>query len=1040
MELRQMNRMIVGLLSWMLLLGAASAGWSQSTTTPAPTGNQGTISVSGTVLDGDMPLPGVTVTVKGAFAGTATDLDGKFSLAVNAGSTLVFSYIGYLRQEVLVSSTVSGLKVQLKPDVAGLEEAVVIGYGNQQRSKISGAVTSVDIKEATSIPVLRTEQALQGRAAGVQVTQNSGQPGSSQTIRIRGIGSINNADPLFIVDGIPSGGIDYLNPSDIESISILKDAASTAIYGARGANGVVLITTKKGSRSSRAQVSYDSYIGMQEPWKYMALLNAEEYAILQNESRAAAGMAALTDLSDPATLGAGTDWQDAIFQRAPMASHSVLYTNGTETSSIAMGASHFSQDGIIGGEKGRFERTTFRVNSEQNAGDRFRVGQNVNFTHIKRNALAENNEFSTPVLRALNMDPVTAIQREDGTYAYTNFIDSDIVNPVNQIEQTHDNWTTNRFVGNVYGELDLLPELTFRSSVNVDLSLGSQKIFFPAYDLALFPGDPNRPATEFRPVNSLIRAENKWSSWQWENTLTYTKELANEDKLQVIAGYSALEQNYTSITASRDSLASNDPALAFLSNSLNVEPQIPRASDQISETAWIGQFVRASYDIGQEWSLMGTLRRDGSSRFGINNRFGFFPSFSAAWNLTGRPWFDEKDWIDFFKVRASWGRNGNAEIGDYAYSPVIVNGLNYTFGVDQNQSIGSGPVLIANPDLKWETGEQVNLGLDADFLEGRWNVIFDLYEKNTRDMLAYVPNPGTAGLEPGPTNVASARNRGAELSLGYQGGEGEFTYNLTGNISMYRNSVTDLGGGADAEDNQPIFTGNVFGSGDFVSITQLNSPIAMFYGFETAGIFQSHEEASASAQPNAVAGDVIFVDQNNDGVIDNKDKVIIGNPHPDFTYGFNASTTWKNWDATLFLQGSYGNDVYNGMFRYDLASTNRPVSALERWTGPGTSNDQPRVTHADLNFNNRVSDRFIEDGSYFRIKSLQVGYTLPSAALDRVGIGKFRVYASANNLFTFTDYSGLDPEIGTRGTLEIGIDRGFYPSPRIYNVGLNVTF
>ena len=1023
-----MIQRISSLMALVLFFGASSGLWAQ------------TISVGGTVVDGDMPLPGVSVTVKGAYAGTATDLDGKFALTAESGATVVFSYIGYLRKELTVANTVADLKVVLQPDVAGLEEAVVIGYGNQQRSKISGAVTTVDIKEATSIPVLRTEQALQGRAAGVQVTQNSGQPGSTQTIRIRGLGSINNSDPLFIVDGIPSGGIDYLNPSDIESISILKDAASTAIYGARGANGVVLITTKKGSRGSKATLTYDSYVGMQEPWKFMALLNAAEYATLMNESRAAAGLAALPGLTDPASLGQGTNWQEAMFQRAPMSNHSVLYTKGTETSSMAMGASHFSQDGIIGGEKGRFERTTFRVNSEQQAGDRIKVGQNVTFTNINRSALAVNNEFATPVVRALNMDPVTPVTRPDGQYAYTDYIDSDIVNPINQIEQTYDNWTTNRFVGNVFGEMDLTPNLTFRSSVNVDLALGSQNIFLPAYDLALFPGDPNRPATEFREVNSLIRAENKWSTWQWENTLTYSKEFKNDDKLQVIAGYSALESRSTSITASRDSLATNDPTYAFLSNSLNVEPQIPRASDGISETAWIGQFVRATYDLGKEWSLMGTLRYDGSSRFGLNNRFGLFPSFSAAWNLTERPWFDEKDWIDFFKVRGSWGRNGNAEIGDYAYNPVIVNGLNYTLGQEQTQIIGSGPVAIANPDLKWETGEQINFGVDADFLDGRWNLIFDIYEKNTIDMLAYVPNPGTAGLDPGPSNVASARNRGAELAVGYQGGEGDFTYNLNGNISAYRNEVTDLGAPVDSL-NQPIYTGNVFGSGDFVAITDIGLPIATFWGFETAGIYQTDEEAMAdTSQANAVAGDVSFVDQNGDGVINNEDKVVIGNPHPDFTYGFTAGAKYKNFDVNLFLQGSHGNDIYKGMFRYDLNTTNLPISALDRWTGEGSTNETPRVTHSDLNQNNRVSDRFIEDGSYLRVKSLMVGYTLPSEVLDRIGISKFRIYASANNLFTFTKYTGLDPEIGTRGTLEIGIDRGFYPSPRIYNLGINVTF
>lgn len=1017
-----MRQSIQSLMVLTLLFLAGSGLWAQ------------TILVSGTVVDGDMPLPNVTIRVKGTFDVSATDFDGQFNLAVQPGATLVFSYIGYLEQELVVASTASDLKVVMKPDVAGLDEAIVIGYGNQKRSKISGSVTTVDIKEATSIPILRTEQALQGRASGVQVTQNSGQPGSSQTIRIRGLGSINNSDPLFIVDGIPSGGIDYLNPNDIESISVLKDAASAAIYGARGGNGVVIITTKKGTPNAPATLSYDMYVGMQEPVKYMALLNAEQYATLMNESRAAAGLIADPALADPASLGEGTNWQEALFQRAPMASHSVQYRNG----GTSMSASHFSQDGIIGGEKGRFERTTFRLGNEQQAGERFRVGQTINFTHINRSALAENDEFSTPVGRALNIDPVTPVTRPNGTYAYSPFINSDIANPINQIDVTNSDWTTNRFVGNAWAEADLFPSLTFKSSMNVDMSLGSQTIFFPQYTLAEDTTD-TPPAVEQNPVNSLVRAENKWSNWQWENTLTYQKEFESGDNLQVMAGYSASEFNYTVLNGSRDSLASNDPYYAYLSNSLNAQPQIPRAGDGISETAWIGQFLRAAYDLGEEWSFAGSIRRDGSSRFGPNNRFGYFPSMSAAWNLTGRPWFDEKDWIDFFKVRASWGQNGNAEIGDYAYNPIIVNGLNYTFGSEQAQTLGSGPVVIANPDLRWERSEQINLGLDMDFMEGRWNVIFDIYEKSTQDMLAVVPIPGVAGLEPGPSNVASARNRGLEFTLGYQGGEGDFTYNLNGNFSMYRNEVTDLGAPVDSL-NQPIFTANVFGSGDFVAITDLGLPIASFYGFETAGIFQTDAEALASAQPNAVAGDVIFVDQNEDGVIDNEDKVVIGNPHPDFTYGFTASANWKQFDVNLFLQGSHGNDIYNGMFRYDLATTNLPISALDRWTGEGTSFDEPRITDADRNGNNRVSDRFIEDGSYLRVKSLQVGYTLPRTLINQLGFDKFRVYASVANLWTFTNYDGLDPEIGTRGTLDIGIDRGFYPSPRIYNLGLNVTF
>ena len=1024
-----------------LLFGATSMSMAQSTSSASSASSPGQIiSVGGVVVDADMPLPGVSVTVKGSYTGTATDLDGKFALTMESGATLVFTYIGYLRQELKVVNTVSDLKVILKPDVAGLEEAVVIGYGNQQRSKISGSVTTVDIKEATSIPVLRTEQALQGRAAGVQVTQNSGQPGSTPTIRIRGLGSINNAEPLFIVDGIPSGGIDYLNPSDIESISILKDAASAAIYGARGGNGVVVITTKKGARNSKASVTYESYVGMQEPWKLMSLLNAQEYATLVNEGRAADGKTPFEGLEYPESLGQGTDWQRELFSRAPMSSQSVRYTNGTANSSMALSASRFSQDGIVGGERDGYERSTVRLNADQNAGDRFKIGQVLSYTNTEDRVVADNSEFVSPVFRALNFDPVTEAVRPDGSYSYAAYSRSaDVQNPLNQIALSNDSYRTNRFVGNVWGEWRLLSNLKFKSSVNADVSFQERSNFLPSYDLAEYQGDPNRPPWDERVVNSIGRENRTWKGWQWENFATYTHDLTADRTFEVVAGYSASQYTYNFLGASRDSLASNDPNYAFLANTIAFSPQPLRGIDAISENAWIGQFLRGTYS-GKELSVTATIRRDGSSRFGPENKYGVFPSFSAAWNLSERPWFDEKDWLDFLKFRASWGRNGNAEIADYGYVATIVNGLNYTFGEQQIQTLGSGPVVVANPELGWETMEQYNLGFDADLFSGRFNVIFDLFEKNTLDMLAYVPIPGVVGLDPGPSNVASARNRGMELALGYQGGEGDFTYDLNGNISYYRNEVTDLGAAADSL-STPIFTGNVFGTGnDFVAITDLGLPMASFYGFQTAGIFQTDEEAKSSIQPDAQAGDVIFVDQNGDGVINAMDKVVIGSPHPKFTYGFNVGAKWKGFDATLFLQGSYGNDLYTGMFRYDLGFTNLPSSMLNRWTGEGTSNEMPRMTQTDPNRNNRVSDRFIEDGSYLRVKSLQLGYSLPKSLIDGVGLANLRIYASATNLFTFTQYSGLDPEIGTRGTLEIGIDRGFYPSPRIYNLGISATF
>ena len=996
-------------------------------------------SVSGLIVSSEdgLSLPGVTVIEKGTQNGSTTDISGRYTISVSSeASVLVFSFIGFLDQEITVGDQ-STINISLNLNVEMLDPVVVIGYGNQKRSKISGAVSSISSKEVNALPILRTEQALQGRTSGVQVSQNSGQPGSTQSIRVRGTGSINNAEPLFVVDGIPSFGIDYLNPADIESISILKDAASAAIYGARGGNGVILITTKSGKKNQKPILSYDSYYGIQEPWKKVALLNAEEYAIIMNESRASAGLSADPRLSNPSILGEGTDWQDAIFERAPITNHSFSFTKGTETTSTAIGASYFLQDGIVGGDKGRFERYTFRVSTVQDAGKRLKLGQNINFTHLDRNALAENNEFGTPVFRALNMDPITPVTRPDGEYAYSSFIDSDIANPVNQIATTFDNYVGNRLVGSVFGEYDLTDHLSVKSTFSTDLSLGSQRLFFPTYDLGIGPNDPERPAYEWRERNSVVFIENKWTNWQWENVANYDVDLKNGDRLNVTAGYSALYNGYTNLVGSRDSLATNDPEQAYLNNSLDVSEQSPRSSGGVSESTFLSSFARVNYELGRDLSFTGSIRRDGSSRFGVNNRYGVFPALSVAWNLTEVSFLQDKEWIDFMKLRGSWGQNGNADgIGNYDYTSLVFNGQNYTFGPDQQQINGAGPVNISNPDLKWETVEQLNFGVDVDLFEGKFNVIADYFVKNTNDMLAVVPIPGVVGLNPSATNVASARNSGVELQLGYNIIREVMTYNLSGNISFIKNKVTDLGAGG-----QPISSGNVFGVGDFVAYTEIGQPIGYFYGYETNGIFQTNEQAEVNtAQPDAQAGDIIFVDQNGDGVLDENDKVMIGNPHPDFTYGFTFDTKYKNFDLTLFLQGSQGNDIFNGIFRYDLNTTNLPISALERWTGEGSTNEYPRISHSDPNRNNRVSDRFIEDGSYLRIKNLQIGYTLPPSLIQKMNIQSLRFYIASQNLYTFTKYTGLDPEIGTRGTLEIGIDRGFYPVSRIFMTGVNVTF
>ncbi|NJN78251.1 MAG: SusC/RagA family TonB-linked outer membrane protein [Saprospiraceae bacterium] len=479
--------------------------------------------VKGTVSDNLEPLIGATVQIKGTGIGVATDLDGLYSIEVpNNETVLLFSYIGLETQEIIVG-TQTKIDVVLIENTSVLDEIIVVGYGTQKRSNISGSVGVVTAEEITETPVLRVEQALQGRTAGVQIAQNSGSPGSALTVRIRGIGTINNSDPLYIVDGVPVGGIDYLNPNDIESVNVLKDAASAAIYGARGANGVVLITTKGGKRDQEGQITYDSYYGVQSPWKTINLMNAKEYAILSNEARINSGLAPLPEFSNPTALGEGTDWLGAIFQNAPMTSHQIGMTGGSAKSAYALSANYFSQDGIVGGEKANFERMTVRFNANTDIKSWLKVGNNISFTNITRQFLPENNEFTTPLVRAMNMDPVTPIYKSDGTYAYSRYADTDIVNPLNAIDQTHSTWNSNRLVGSVYGEAQIMEGLSFKSTYSMDATFAAQNTFYPRFDLSNDPTLGDAPAGERSLINSVAIGNNIWTNWQWENLATYNK-------------------------------------------------------------------------------------------------------------------------------------------------------------------------------------------------------------------------------------------------------------------------------------------------------------------------------------------------------------------------------------------------------------------------------------------------------------------------------------------------------------------------------------
>lgn len=996
------------------------------------------IDITGVVTSSfdNQPIIGANVTVKGSGdLGTITEVDGSYKITVDDGEelVLVFSYIGMATKEVVVGGR-TVVDVVMDVEASLINEIVVVGYGTEKRSSINAAVAVVTAEEISSTPALRVEQALQGRAAGVVVAQNSGSPGSTLSVNIRGINSLGSSEPLYVVDGIPVDGLDFLNTADIETISILKDAAAAGIYGTRGANGVVLITTKSGNYEKEGRISYEGYQGVQSPWKKLNLLNAREYAIIQNESFIAAGKVPRPEFANPNALGVGTDWQDAVFANAPIGSHSVRMTGGSKKSSYSLSGGYFQQDGIVGGEKARFKRYTARLATEYKVKDWLTVGTNVGFTNLERNAINENNEFSTPLVHTLNMDPVTPVRKEDGTYAYSKYADTDIANPVNQIELTYDTWTSNRVVGALYGVLDFTSDLSLRTSYSIDATFATQDIFVPRFNLSNDVDLRDAPDHEIRDENSVAINHNTWKSSQVENVLTYKKLIEGKHQITVDMGNSVLQRRYHTAGASNTNLPSNDPDDAYIGNTIDpLESQ--GASEFAEEESLLSYFGRVNYNFDEKYFITAIMRADGSSKFGPDNRFGYFPSFSLGWLIT------EEEWnlgpVSYLKLRSGWGKNGNDRIGNNRYRTVVSSGQNYTYSPDETIVNGSVPLAVGNSELRWEETNQFNVGLDAEFLNGRISLTTDYFIKNTNDMLYESPIPLTVGAQPPTQNVASMRNKGWEFAANYKDKVAGFSYDFGGNITFINNEVTDLGLGS-----EPIVDGDIPQQG-FATLTDIGQPIGSFYGYITDGIFQNGEEVAAHAFQNSATapGDIRFKDLNNDGVIDEEDRTYIGNPNPDFSYGITANFKYAGVDLGIFLQGVSGNDIFNATVRYDLPFSNKPNSILDRWTGEGTSNNEPRVSLNDPNFNSRISDRFIEDGSYLRLKNIQIGYTLPEYLLERMKMDKMRIYMSSNNLFTFTKYTGLDPEIGAYGgALSAGIDRGFYPQAKSFIFGLQLTF
>lgn len=1046
------------LLSLILLFCVTIAGWAQQFT------------VQGVVKDaaGESVI-GASVLIKGSTVGTITDLDGRFTLTeVEKGTVVEISYIGYVSQSVVVKDG-SLLNIILKEDTETLEEVVVVGYGVQKKSVVTASIAKVSSDDLGKSAPVRVDNALKGLASGVQVTTANGQPGSAAKIRVRGTGTINNSDPLYIVDGMPiDGGIDYLNPSDIQSIEVLKDAASGAVYGARAANGVILVTTKSG-KEGKVKVSYDFSFGWQNPWREREMLDATQYATLMNEASMYADNKLMYD--DPSKLGAGTNWQKETFNyNAPVQNHQLSVSGATDKINYYLSLGYYDQQGIVGGDYGRsnYKRMTMRTNATYTLFDetknrnwlkKMTIGVNAAYSRIKSTSIEVNSLTGSALGNAMFLSPLLGVYAEDEDALYKQYASeiaqygdlvrdaktgrllsvpgkdfNEISNPLAYLSLPGEVGNSDKFVANFFAELQIWDNLKFKSSYGTDLAFwGKDGWTKPYYMNVNAHNDKSKVWSEM----------NRGCTWQIENVLTYDKTFKSHS-FALVLGQSAKKYTGRKVGGSAfDMIAEmGDKANIDFTTGLTSDGKRDVYGGRFDPSSLASYFGRLSYNYAERYMFQFTVRRDGSSNFGPNNKWATFPSVSLGWNVTNEPFMQKRpDWLNSIKLRLSWGKNGNENIGAFRYIANVSMGNNYVFGGGNNQVIinGSKPSGTPNPDLKWEESEQYDAGLDFGLLGNSLTFSVDYFLKRTNGMLKEMSIPSYLGESKPWGNVGSMENSGIEVDLGYRFTVGDFNVRVGGNLSYLKNKLINLGNsdGFEMKDNVHML-GNV-------SRAENGEVYPFFYGYKTAGIFQNQAQIDAyvnergeKIQPHAAPGDVIFVDMNGDGVLDDADRTKIGKGTPDWTYGINLSASWKDFDFSMLIAGAIGNDIFDATRRLDLRYVNLPAEMMGRWHGEGTSNVLPRFTWTNNNDNYRVSDLYIKDGSYMRLKNIQLGYTLPKSWTNKVFISSLRVYVAAENLLTLTGYEGFDPEISYDASA--GIDRGIYPQARTFTLGVNLNF
>ena len=1031
------------------------------------------IQIKGVIVGGQdsEPLPGVNVVVKGNVSiGTITDIDGNFSLSVPSDATLSISYIGYKSQEVPVRG-LRNFQIVLKEDVEALDEVVVIGYGVQKKSVVTASIARVGADELDKVSPVRIDNALKGLAAGVTVTSASGQPGAASRIRVRGIGTINNSDPLYIVDGMPiEGGLDYLNPNDIQSIEVLKDAASGAVYGARAANGVILVTTK-GGKEGKAKVSYDFSYGWQRPWKERDVLNATEYALMMNEGAINSGTA--PKYNDPYSYGEGTNWQKETFNYdAPVVNHQLSLSGASEKLNYFLSLGFFTQEGIVGGnyDRSNYERLTMRSNTtytlfdetkKRNWLNSLKVSSNISYARVKSTGIETNSSYGSALGSALSLSPILTVYAEgqaaqdqidyySSNAKYTPMYDpkngklytlagtdyNEMVNPLALLSMPGSKGWSHKFVANFSAELGIWDGLKFRTSYGADLSFWGNDSYTKKYYLT---------ANSYANRTSVSSSSSRGTVWQLENVLMYDKSI-NQHAFSVLLGQSAKKSNGFYLGGSRFGMIDPEGSKPYIDfcNGLQEDGDMSIYGGANAVSTLSSMFARASYNYDERYMFQFTIRRDGSSRFGSNNHYAVFPSFSLGWNLTNEKFMEKRpDWLTSTKVRMSWGKNGNENIGNFGYIVLTSTGNNYILGSDESLINGVKASGLANKDLKWEESEQLDFGVDFGFFNNALNFTVDYYKKTTNGMLMTMNIPSYVGESKPIGNVGKMENSGLELEGSYKFTHRDFNFRIGGNLTYLKNKLIEYGndtGWANLDAFQGVGT---------ISRAQNGEPFPYFYGYKTNGVFQNMAEVKAYTytdaegtetmiQPAAVPGDVRFVDLNGDGKISDDDRTKIGKGMPDWTYGVNFTVNYKNFDLNMMWQGTIGNDIFDSTRRSDITATNLPSWMLNRWTGEGTSNKLPRFVLGD-NVNWQSSDLYVKDGTYLRLKNIQLGYTLPESLTRKVFVSSVRFYVAAENLLTFTKYDGFDPEISSGGT-SLGIDRGVYPQARTFTVGANLSF